>query len=183
MSTNRRDFLQMSLAAGALLATRAAAQSKSAGEKPAPKSGGKKILILGGTQFLGPAVVGAAIARGHTVTLFNRGKTHPTLFPDIEKLHGDRDPKKGEALFKVQACVACHTTADGQTPKGPHLVDIGKRYSAAELVESILKLTTMIGRCNMEGAAGGPGGGLGVLNYALRLSRRNSRLEICLSLE
>lgn len=49
------------------------------------------------------------------------------------------DPKHGEALFKAQSCVACHTTADGQTPKGPHLVDIGKRYKPEELVESILK--------------------------------------------
>ena len=57
--------------------------------KPAPKS----ILILGGTGFLGPHVVTAAQARGHTLTLFNRGKTHPGLFPDVEKLQGDRDGK------------------------------------------------------------------------------------------
>ena len=44
------------------------------------------ILILGGTGFLGPHVVTAARARGHAVTLFNRGKTHPGLFPDLEKL-------------------------------------------------------------------------------------------------
>jgi putative membrane-bound dehydrogenase-like protein len=49
------------------------------------------------------------------------------------------DAKKGEAIFKAQSCMACHTTADGQTPKGPHLVEIGKRYKADELVESILK--------------------------------------------
>ena len=42
-------------------------------------------------------------------------------------------------MFKAQSCVACHTTADGQTPKGPHLFEIGKRYKPAELVESILK--------------------------------------------
>ena len=46
---------------------------------------------------------------------------------------------RGLALFTSQSCRACHTVADGQTPKGPHLVDIGKRYSPAELVESILK--------------------------------------------
>jgi putative membrane-bound dehydrogenase-like protein len=49
------------------------------------------------------------------------------------------DAKRGETIFKSQSCVACHTTADGQTPKGPHLVDIGKRAKAEELVESILK--------------------------------------------
>src|SRR5262249_5829996 len=40
------------------------------------------------------------------------------------------DPKRGEALFRAQSCFSCHTTADGQTPKGPHLVDIGKRYKS-----------------------------------------------------
>jgi putative heme-binding domain-containing protein len=49
------------------------------------------------------------------------------------------DAVKGEALFRRQSCVACHTTADGQTPKGPHLADIGKRYKPEELIESILK--------------------------------------------
>jgi putative membrane-bound dehydrogenase-like protein len=47
--------------------------------------------------------------------------------------------EKGKALFLAQSCAACHTYADGQAPRGPHLVDIGKRYSAAELAESILK--------------------------------------------
>jgi 2'-hydroxyisoflavone reductase len=51
----------------------------------------KTILILGGTGFLGPYIVDAARAHGHTVTLFNRGKTRPGLFPEVEKLHGDRD--------------------------------------------------------------------------------------------
>ena len=46
------------------------------------------------------------------------------------------DAAKGKALFKAQSCSACHTDADGQALKGPHMVDIGKRYSAAELVES-----------------------------------------------
>lgn len=50
-----------------------------------------RILVLGGTQFLGRHVVDAALDRGHDVTLFNRGQTRPELFPDVEKLHGDRD--------------------------------------------------------------------------------------------
>ena len=49
------------------------------------------------------------------------------------------DAKKGESVFKAQSCAACHTTADRQTPKGPHLVDIGKRSKADEMVESVLK--------------------------------------------
>jgi 2'-hydroxyisoflavone reductase len=51
----------------------------------------KKILVLGGTGFLGPPLVERAIDRGHTVTLFNRGKTGTDLFPSVEKIHGDRE--------------------------------------------------------------------------------------------
>lgn len=50
----------------------------------------KRILILGGSYFLGPALVEAARADGHTVTMFNRGITNPELFPTIEKLKGFR---------------------------------------------------------------------------------------------
>ena len=50
-----------------------------------------KILIIGGTVFLGRHLVEAAQARGHVVTLFNRGLHNPELFPDVEKLHGDRE--------------------------------------------------------------------------------------------
>ena len=50
-----------------------------------------KLLILGGTQFLGRHLVESGLARGHSLTLFNRGQTNPDLFPDIEKLRGDRD--------------------------------------------------------------------------------------------
>jgi 2'-hydroxyisoflavone reductase len=49
------------------------------------------LLILGGTQFLGRHLVDAALAVGHDVTLFNRGQTNPELYPDVEKLRGDRD--------------------------------------------------------------------------------------------
>jgi 2'-hydroxyisoflavone reductase len=49
-----------------------------------------KLLVLGGTQFLGRAAVEAALERGHEVTLFNRGETNPELFPDARKLRGDR---------------------------------------------------------------------------------------------
>lgn len=45
----------------------------------------QKIPILGGTGFLGKALVEVSLDRGHTITLFNRGKTNPALFPNIEK--------------------------------------------------------------------------------------------------
>lgn len=52
-----------------------------------------RILVLGGTGFIGPHQVRYARARGHTVTLFNRGRTGPGLFPEVETLIGDRDGK------------------------------------------------------------------------------------------
>jgi len=57
----------------------------------AEKIPAKKILILGGTGFLGPPVVKRALQRGHTVTLFNRGKSNADLFPGVEKIRGDRE--------------------------------------------------------------------------------------------
>ena len=49
-----------------------------------------KLLLIGGPKFVGHAVIEAALARGHDVTTFNRGQTNPELFPELEKLHGDR---------------------------------------------------------------------------------------------
>ncbi|MBX3096946.1 MAG: hypothetical protein KF812_08795 [Fimbriimonadaceae bacterium] len=48
------------------------------------------LLILGGTQFVGRTVTEQALARGHRVTLFHRGKTNPGLFPEADHRHGDR---------------------------------------------------------------------------------------------
>src|SRR3954468_14095364 len=66
-----------------------------------------KLLVLGGTKFLGRATVEAALARGHEVTLFNRGETNPELFPEAEKLRGDRtqdlDVLQGRAWEAVLA--------------------------------------------------------------------------------
>ena len=94
MSTTRREFLHQTLAnsallgMGALLARPACAQQPATQPAAQPKK--LRILVLGGTAFLGPATVRAAQARGHELTLFNRGKTRPELFPEVEKLVGDR---------------------------------------------------------------------------------------------
>jgi 2'-hydroxyisoflavone reductase len=50
-----------------------------------------QLLIIGGTRFLGRALVEAALAAGHKVTLFNRGQSNPDLFPNLEQLRGNRD--------------------------------------------------------------------------------------------
>jgi 2'-hydroxyisoflavone reductase len=50
-----------------------------------------RILVIGGTSFVGRHAVAHALASGHEVTLFNRGRTNPELFPEAEHLRGDRD--------------------------------------------------------------------------------------------
>ncbi len=89
MNTTRRHFVKISAVAGATVAF---GQSASLfAEKTATPL---KILILGGTGFTGPFQVKYALSRGHKVTTFNRGKTHPGELPaDVEQLIGDRNGK------------------------------------------------------------------------------------------
>ncbi|MFZ1767832.1 MAG: NAD-dependent epimerase/dehydratase family protein, partial [Caldilinea sp.] len=49
-----------------------------------------RLLIIGGTVFLGRHLAEQALQRGHAVTLFNRGQSNPALFPAAEHLTGDR---------------------------------------------------------------------------------------------
>ena len=91
----RREFLVSSVAAATWLALPGCARSVARDasiDKPARPL---QILVLGGTGFLGPHFVEAARAKGHQLTLFNRGKSNPTRFSgeefkDIEQLQGDR---------------------------------------------------------------------------------------------
>jgi len=90
MNTSRRDFIQMTAAAGAAglaLGPRSGTERGSAIASPAPL----RILILGGTGFIGPHLVRYVLGRGHIPTLFNRGRTNTHLFPEVEKLVGDRE--------------------------------------------------------------------------------------------
>ncbi|HEV8362441.1 MAG TPA: NAD-dependent epimerase/dehydratase family protein [Gemmatimonadaceae bacterium] len=96
MTTSRRDFMRVAATStGALglgilpsFATRQAFGSHAPSQQPKAKL---RILVLGGTSFIGPYQVQYALDRGHTITLFNRGKTNPQLFPGVEKLIGDRN--------------------------------------------------------------------------------------------
>ncbi|MFG0273803.1 MAG: NAD-dependent epimerase/dehydratase family protein [Phycisphaerales bacterium] len=113
MSTTRRDFL--GLAAGGAgvalatgLATTAHAQPEQEfdpGELPGVEKAAKplRILILGGTGFIGPHQVRYALARGHQVTIFNRGRTRPDLFgADVEQRIGNRDPEIDDGLASLE---------------------------------------------------------------------------------
>ncbi|MCW5776799.1 MAG: NAD-dependent epimerase/dehydratase family protein [Phycisphaeraceae bacterium] len=98
MLTTRREFLQSSAALSAGLALGVAPAL--AMRQPARIAKPMRILILGGTGFLGPAIVEAALERGHSLTLFNRGRTEQRTGHTfegrerIEKRHGNRDPRR-----------------------------------------------------------------------------------------
>jgi len=88
MSTNRREFIQLSALAGAVgIAPIVSGEDADVG----PAETRLKILVLGGTGLIGPPMVRYALARGHEVTLFNRGKTNTQLFPELAKIRGDRN--------------------------------------------------------------------------------------------
>ena len=82
----RRTLLSLA-AAGALAA------SRRPGPRRSPKKANKplKILILGGTRFIGLHMTALALERGHTLTFFNRGKTKTDRYPEIERIKGDRN--------------------------------------------------------------------------------------------
>jgi 2'-hydroxyisoflavone reductase len=88
MKKTRRQFIKLSAAAGGAVAigTRSTTLFAKTSVKPL------RILILGGTGFTGPHQVRYALSRGHKVTTFNRGKTHPGELPnEVEQLIGDRN--------------------------------------------------------------------------------------------
>lgn len=108
-TTTRRRFLHTTATAGGALAAGSAFTTEDGDRlalgSPVPASPARdqaspardqvprslRLLVLGGTNFIGPHQVEYALSRGHQVTLFNRGRTNPHLFPDVEKLVGDRN--------------------------------------------------------------------------------------------
>src|ERR1043166_10156006 len=88
MKTTRREFIKLSAPTGGALAFGARSATLFAEKSVKPL----RILILGGTGFTGPYQVRYALGRGHKVTTFNRGKSHPGELPsEVEQLIGDRN--------------------------------------------------------------------------------------------
>jgi 2'-hydroxyisoflavone reductase len=134
MATTRREFILSSAAAlGAAAATPALSYSY---DSPAKAATSLRILILGGTGFLGPACTESALARGHNITHFNSGRTEerrhaigrPSLVPEgVEQLFGNRDPNKTAADRKREG----HADApqDPDSPKGLSQL-VGRKWDA-----------------------------------------------------
>jgi 2'-hydroxyisoflavone reductase len=97
MPTSRRDFLKLSAAGAAATFVFSSRSGTFAAEPSAAKIGSDetpsplRLLIPGGTGYTGPFQVRYALSRGHQVTVFNRGKTHPGELPTgVEQLIGER---------------------------------------------------------------------------------------------
>src|SRR5437762_2438185 len=108
MKKTRRQFIKLSAVTGGALAFGTRSTTLVAKESVKPL----RILILGGTGFTGPFQVKYALSRGHKVTVFNRGKTHPGELPkEVEQLIGDRNGQL-EALKGKQwdVCIDNPTT-------------------------------------------------------------------------
>jgi 2'-hydroxyisoflavone reductase len=133
MALTRRAFVQLSagaaaLSAAGLISGAGASEPAKDAPKESPKGEGVakagkplSILILGGTGFLGPNVIAAAKARGHSVTLFNRGRTQKrkgTRFDKEDKLVGNRDPNLHSDTKWVGEGATAKQVEDESSPKG-----------------------------------------------------------------
>jgi 2'-hydroxyisoflavone reductase len=140
MSTNRRQFLRVTAAAtGALGMGLTPAMVR--GEEPltSPQRGGAdppprkiRLLILGGTGFIGPHQVRYAVERGHDVTIFNRGRRAPGTLRGVEEVIGDRAVNNYDALRgRTWDAVIDNSASSG--PTAPQWV----REAAAALKDSV----------------------------------------------
>jgi 2'-hydroxyisoflavone reductase len=89
---NRRQFILSTSALGLASSFPAAAGTTNG-----------KVLVLGGTGYFGPVIVEELLRKGFSVTLFNRGKTNPHLFPKLPKIRGDRELPNSHGLNALKA--------------------------------------------------------------------------------
>src|SRR5438552_8096906 len=134
MTSTRREFIASSVAAVA--AGSLVPRVLYGAESTTKASKSLRILILGGTGFLGPACTESALARGHSVTHFNSGRTEalrhdagrPSVVPaGVEQLYGNRDPNKTADDRKTEG--KADAPKDPKSPKGLSQLE-GKKWDA-----------------------------------------------------
>jgi 2'-hydroxyisoflavone reductase len=124
MDYSRRRFLQTAAVGSASVLGTGFARGVASHtvNQDVPQDGkGRKMLILGGTRFLGPHLVHAALASGWEITLFNRGKSAPTMFSKLETLIGDRkdnltalEGRKWDVVMDTSGYVPAHVKASAE---------------------------------------------------------------------
>ena len=139
MTTTRRDFVRIASTAvgaaglGITPGIASALQQQQAARPAVPPAPRKiRLLILGGTGFIGPFQVKYAIARGHDVTIFNRGRTDPGAFPGVTEVIGDRAVNNYDSL-KGKTWDAVIDNSASQGPTAPAWV----REAAEVLKDSV----------------------------------------------
>jgi 2'-hydroxyisoflavone reductase len=113
-----------------------------------------KLLILGGTQFVGRHMVERAIARGHEVTLFNRGNKNP--FPNLETVIGDRDPQISDGLGALETAVKAGRSWDAVMDVNGYVPRIVQ--ASGELLKTAVKRYVFISSVSVYIGFSEPGG-------------------------
>lgn len=115
MALTRRTVLASGIGAAAGLALSSGLNPALGAARRPGRAKGLKILILGGTSLTGPQIINAARKNGHTITVFNRGRTEKrkgSVGEDVERLLGDRDPKVGDGLKALEGDRAWDVVVD-----------------------------------------------------------------------
>ncbi len=89
-----------------------------------------QVLVLGGTGQTGPHLIADLLGRGHAVTMFNRGRRAPDLFPEVETLIGDRTVERGDGLRALEAEIAAGRRWDVCIDIWPHIPRIVEHTAA-----------------------------------------------------
>lgn len=110
-----------------------------------------RILVLGGTVFLGPHAVDYALARGHTVELFNRGKTNPKMFDQLKKYRGDRNSDLSALKAAIEGGARWDAVLDTCT------MNPGQLTMAIELLKPAIGRYLMISTINAYAGNATPG--------------------------
>ena len=150
--TSRRELLKWTMAMMALpTAARAATDPAGGSADPGRAARPLDILILGGTGFLGPHEVDYALARGHRVTLFNRGKREKGLYGDrVEVLIGNRDTKIAPGLEALQGTRRWDVVIDNSGYVPRHVRD------SAALLKDRIGRYVYVSTCSVYDPKGGP---------------------------
>ena len=118
-----------------------------------------KILVLGGTGFLGPHEIDLAEDRGWEITIFNRGRTPVRMFEDdfseVTRLFGDRDPAKGEGLKSIEEAIAKGVRWDAVIDNSGYVPRIAK--ASAELLKDACRQYLFVSTISVYASDAEPG--------------------------
>ena len=146
MDHQRRTLLKAGALGGAALLAGGVPATSGAQQSGGRGGASMRVLILGGTGFIGPHMVREFLRRGHDVTLFNRGRTNNTLFPDLVTLIGDRnggldalEGKSWDVVIDNSGYVPRHVADSARllSPAADHYIYVSTISAYASLAEPL----------------------------------------------